>query len=380
MRRTTAALAFALAILPSGCAPLVRPHLIAADRAAIMGSITMHRPGFLNPTYIFDRILYARVDRKGKPDVDHLLLADVSSPRYVYLLDVPPGSYVPVGAGYAFMGARYWTRFHAEEIAPWKIKVAPGEIAFLGENRLQPIGEVEIGKMIGRLLRRLAVLLPPWRRAVIHFEAAPLDPDRSAEAEVRAMRETVTALAGTHWASIAEKRLLQLGDPPRPLFTGWLFKHPALPVKSRYFSYDDMLGWGHAFRVRGGLEWRAPEDRARIAVRYVADGSGAPSLGDYLRDLAAAGSPEDAHFAAKTLLRGQDAYRVRYTTYAYPRQILLGAETQVFITEAVVVPKKGGYYALHLRALKRYFPKSERLFDRFIRHLDLAVPKKESPQ
>ena len=380
MMRARSAFAAVLAMLASGCGSLVRPRLIAADRAAIMGSITMHRPGFLNPTYVFDRILYARVDRKDKPDMNHLLLADVSSPRYVYLLDIPPGNYVPVGAGYAFLGARYWTRFHVDEIVPWKIAVAPGEIAFLGENHLQPIGEVEIGKLLGHLLRRLAVLLPPWRRTVIHFEAAPLDPDRSPEAEIRAMRETATALAGTHWASIAERRLLQLGNPPRPLFTGWLFKHPVLPVKSRYFSYDDILGWGHAYRVRDGLEWRAPRDRSRIAIRYVAEGSGGPSLGDYLRDLTAAGSPEDAHFASKTLLRGQDAYRVRYTTYAYPRQLLLGAETQVFITEAVVVPKKGGYYVLHLRALKRYFPKSERLFDRFIRHLDLAVPKKESPQ
>jgi hypothetical protein len=363
-----------------GCAPLVKPRLVASDRAAIMASITMHRTGFLNPTYIFDRILYARLDRKGNPDPNRLLVADVSSKHYVYLLDIPPGSYVPVGAGYAFMGARYWTRFHADEIAPWKIKVAPGEIGFLGGNRLQPIGEVEIGKMLGHLLRRLAVLFPPWRRAVIRFEAAPLDPDRSAEAEIRAMRETITALAGTPWASIAERRLRQLGNPPRPLFTGWLFRRPVIPVKSRYFSYDDLLGWGHPYRVRGGLEWRSPRDRARIAVRYIADGSGGQPLGDYLRDLAAAGSPEDAHFAAKTLLLGQDAYRVRYTTYAYPRQLLLGAKTRVFITKAVVVPKKGGYYVLHLRALKRYFPESERLFDRFIRHLDLAVPRKESPR
>ena len=335
----------------------------------------MKRPGFLNPTHVFNRLLYARVDRRGKPDLDHPIPSSFASPRYVYLLDIPPGEYLPLGAGYDFMGARYWTRFHEDEVAAWKIRVRPGQLAFLGENHLQPVGEIDVGKTLGHLLRRLLLIFPPWRRPVIRFDAAAAEPDRSADAEIRELRESVTALGATHWAAIAEERLRELGNPPAPLFRGFLFKRPVLPVKTAYFSYDDILGWERPFRVRGGLEWRAPKDRARIAVSFVPADSGTP-LEDYLRDLAAAGAPEDSHIAAKTLLRGQKAYRARYTTYAYPRGTILGSETMVFVTEVVVVPKKDGYYLLHLRVKRKYLARYEPLFERFIRRLGLAAPKK----
>jgi hypothetical protein len=127
-----------------------------------------------------------------------------------------------------------------------------------------------------------------------------------------------------------------------------------------------MLGWGKPVRIRGGLEWREPKGKARIAlVWFTEDMKEYKSPAASLAALRSAGSPEDDHKVAEVVFSSRPGYEARYTTYFYPEGTLTGSLVKVYVTETLLVPESDGVFFLHYRAEKKDFLKSHPLFRTF---------------
>jgi hypothetical protein len=202
--------------------------------------------------------------------------------------------------------------------------------------------------------------------------------DTSRLAEVDALVAARRDLAGTLWREKVEPRLISLGGPPpASVTTGFWRKRPVPHQNAGTFSWIDTLGWGPPLPVQGGLEWRHPKDRARIAVRFRKEGeAGFKPFEDYLRELRGLGGLEDSHAFEETVISTAVARVIRYTKYVYPEPYLTGSVKVVYLTEAAVIPGTGGYYVLHYRTRKEDFAKFRRDYLRFRAQLRLFPPPK----
>ncbi|OGR82795.1 MAG: hypothetical protein A3J74_10790 [Elusimicrobia bacterium RIFCSPHIGHO2_02_FULL_57_9] len=197
------------------------------------------------------------------------------------------------------------------------------------------------------------------------------------DSETQALDGARAALSGTLWSEYARKRLEILGNPVEPIMIGFFRKRPAPRFELERFSYIDILKWGEPVKAASGLEWRQPKGRARIAVNFlVPDAEGYKPQEDYLKDMRAAGSPEDSHMLREVILSSRTAYAATYTTYYYPPADLVGSRVEIYRSETLLVPDNGGFYLVRYRAQREHFNKYYALFRRFAQYLAFEKEKK----
>lgn len=349
------------------------PSSMTDGAAAI--SIVFKGSGLLSLFKFHADVVYlALLDADGNLDKDHLVAADYFDGQYVYLLNAQPGRYAPIATSYNFFRARYWTSFDEATAKSWSVEVKGGEIAFMGDFYFTP---AQIGTGIaGNLASQAAGLLPPFKRHKIHIEFSSPYRDIGVSAEGRAMRAIMKSLAGLQWSEYARARFEALGNPPEEIMVGFLRKKPAPRLQADHFSYIDLLQWGQPIKTAMGLEWRQPQDRARIAVNFSASGTeGYKPREGYLTDMRAAGSPEDSHMIRDIILSSRTAHAATYTTYYYPPSNLVGHEPEVYRTETILIAAGDDYHLVRYRARREYFSRYYPVFRHFIQYLDFPLKK-----
>ncbi|MBI4677903.1 MAG: hypothetical protein HY748_10005 [Elusimicrobia bacterium] len=280
---------------------------------------------------------FHRLKADGRPD-EAVFVTNFKSGRDVYLLDAVPGRYVPVSVRYMRQNNSYDIGFPEKALKDLAVGVRPGSAVFAG---------------------RLTVAVKGRAGKRSEFLGA----DLNKEAEIAAMDCALKDLDGTLWRDMVARRRESLG-PSEAAVTE---KGKVVPRQSKgKYTYVDMLGWGSPVRIRGGLEWRQPQGRARIAlVWFTQDMREYKSPAEHLAALRSAGSPEDDHKVSEVVFCSRTGYEARYTTYFYPEGTLVGSLVKVYLTETLLVPEPEGVFFLHYRAEKAHFEKFHPQFRAF---------------
>lgn len=367
--------ALGAALLAAGCAaPVpVRPlQPTSAEHGMILLGVTIKDRG---PNPIPHRIqsaFFARLGPAGELDLDHPIPSNFTGQGYVYLLDAPPGRYGPLEVSFYRRRARYTARLEPSVTQAWAVEVRPGQISFMGNNfaRSEFLG---IWVTLLNIGKNIASYLPPFRRARIQIYASATSVLRSPAAEGTALRQALKDLSATAWVDPLSQRLAAIGDPPEPLTAGVIRKKKVAPLRADRFIYQDLLDWGPARSIPGGLEWRHPKGVARVGVAFIdSEAAGFRPVERFLEEVRQAGSAEDPHVLAEVRFSTRPAYSARYTVYRYPEASLVGSETRVERVETWVVPEGASYYVMQLRAEREHFDRLYPDFRRFLRYLVLT--------
>lgn len=331
----------------TGCAPLKAPlrpvEPSAVDHGGVVISVTVYEGLFQK--YHARWVKLCRVRPDSTID-DQAISSNFSADDNIYVLDLPPGVYVPVSAVYQSMGSKHQVPFEAAVSKKAQIVVPSGELVFAGAFDFKRKKE-------------------GWRKKTVFVKR-----DSGKEAEILALAAAKAHLAGTLWSETLAKRAALLGPSRAPVLGPRNKVIAAVPTER--FTYTDTLKWGEPRRVPGGLEWRQKEDRARIAVTFLSPGmKGYRNKDAYLQYLRSVGSPEDTHIVTEVALSSRTAYTARYTTYYYPEGTLVGSQVKVFLTETTMIPASEGVYLFHYRAQDKDFKKFYPLFKSFIGHVIL---------
>ncbi|MBI5241894.1 MAG: hypothetical protein HY926_15585 [Elusimicrobia bacterium] len=355
-----------------------RAQPVSPSAGLLIGAMRFQKLSIPVPDRYADMIHLAPVDAKGEMDLDRLVSSQWAADRQVYFFNLPPGRYAVLGGSYLAHGLRYTFRFKPEQSRQLLAEAVPGEVRFLGVAIVRREFQGG-GAFLGNMLKSAAVVLPPWRPWTTKVLGALRALDDSRLAEVDALAAARRDLAGTLWSGPVGARLNRLGGPPPPSVTTGFWRKRSKPQRpAETFSWVDTLEWGEPRPVKGGLEWRQPKDRARIAVLFRREGdAGFQPVDDYLRELRGLGSLEDSHAFEETVISTAVARVIRYTKYVYPEPYLTGSVKVVYLTEVSVVPGSGGYYVLHYRARKEDFAKLRGDYLRFRSQLRLFPPPKE---
>ncbi|MHB2025709.1 MAG: hypothetical protein ACYCPQ_03580 [Elusimicrobiota bacterium] len=366
-----------------GCASVNRQprQPVSLTQGGLILSIKMEGynfPYFLN--HDADFASFAQIGPDGAPNMDRIRTSNFYRKPYIYLLNVPPGRYVPIAASYSFLGGRDTVIFDPETITDWTTEIKPGQIAFMGENSIyyEWMDGVELSTRCASHLRGFVPFIP---KPVIFLESRLPTDDKSPAAQAQALRHAVRDLKKTLWLPAVETELEQTGNPPPPLWKDFFHRHKMKPLRTRAFSYFNILpGWRGPFRVPGGLEWREKHGRARIAISYVTpNSSGYESVSRYIEDMRSAGAAGDDHLVSQIRFSTWTAYSAIYNSYDYPAANLVGSKVKTYRTRTILVPNGNRYYLIHYRSLEKYFKSYEGIFDRFIWHVVLTPPKPKTP-
>lgn len=365
----------ALMLLPvvAGCAgaPVTQPASL--DQGMLISRIAIkgrELPNFRR--HPADTVYWARVNAHGDLDLDHPVETTHKSEGDTYAFGVQPGRYAPFAAAYDGLRIRFLAKLDPELRKQLAVDVPRGGVGFTGETlvRTEWEGVLVALEHVGM---RLASLVPPFKRRVVDVPTQLPKVDKTPELELAALKRARRAAAGTLWIERLDERIAALGNPPERLYTGLIRKKPVAPTRADRFSYIDTLEWGQARAIDGGLEWREPKSRARVAVAFVSYSS--RTLERQLEALRLAGSAEDDHVLYDVRVGSLPAHAARFTTYSYGTQKLVGAETKVHVTEALVVPDRDGYYLIVYRARKEDFDAFRPLFSRFVSYLKFLGPR-----
>lgn len=368
-----------LAVFLSGCASIDRappPQPASADSTLAVVGVSI-KARTIDPFANRADAAYFAPLRGEELDLDHQIRSSKSAGGWVYAFNLPKGRYAPVAFTYQSRAKRYLARLEPATSKAWAFDAAPGKVVFVGDNFLRREG-VGWGQAVLNALKTLKVLVPPFRRATVSLPISAPRLDRGTLLEARALRSARETLRETAWTDWLDARLRELGDPPEPIRTGRFRKRLVPHQRTERFLYQDTVGWGKPAAVRGGLEWREPKGRARIAAVFLKAGDpGHKPLGEYLLDLKQAGSPEDAHAVVPVTYFPRPAWAAVYTLYEYPQPYLVGSRVRVLVTETVVAEDPEGLYVLRVRAEKDHFAEARARFRRFLSYLILTAPKKE---
>lgn len=315
------------------------------------------------------------VTAAGELDIDHPIRSDKAHGGWIFFFNLPPGRYAPVAFTYRRRAKRFLARLEPAVSRAWAFEVKRGGIAFAGDNFLRR----EFpgwGQTVQNFLKTFRFLAPPFKRGVVRLPLSGPRVDRSWLAELRALRAARKGLAGTLWTGWIDARLKEMGNPQEPLTKRGFFRRKPVPyLKTEWFSYHDVFDWGPPIKVRGGLEWRHPQGRARVAAVFLRPGDpGYKPADEYLRDLKQAGSPEDSHALHAVLVSSRPAWSAIYTLYDYPEPYLTGSKVRVLVTETVVVPDTEDLYLFRLRAEREHFRQARERFKRFLGYVVLQKP------
>lgn len=289
---------------------------------------------------------FARVKEADVLDPE-LLKSNHASAGNLYLLDVPPGRYAPVSITWRRMGRARATRLTKAQSLMAAADVGPGKLAFGGRFR----------NLYWKVPKDTAAL-----KSLV---------DRSTETERAALELALADLGGMLWLEPLRARLAELGPAGEPALLP-----PGIALeKAPGFSYRDTLGWGPPVKLNSGLEWREKLGRARIAAQYRKAGEpGSKGLGEELKFLKEAGSPEDDRPIRETITGGRPSFTARTTTYYYPPGYLLGGVVEAYVTETILIPGARGVWKLHYRAQKQFF---DRFYPDFLRHARMIFFKED---
>ncbi len=368
-----------VAALASGCrtlAPRKKPvEPFAASQGALFGSVVMRGHEFPNVIpHGVEEMFFAQVLPSGELDLDHPIATNYLEGGQVYLLNIPPGRYVPLTASYYHRRVRYQGKLPPDEGKLWAVDVGPGQVAYLGADTLRTEWQ-GFGHAIMDWLKQLVAHLPPFPRLTTSIEVSTPRVDRAPETEAHALRRAREALKGSLWVAAIDQRLTVLGNPPEPVLQGLVFKTKKARVGQGAFKYIETLGWGQPKAAPGGLRWSEPKGRAEVLVAYMQpDVPGYKPRDRYLDDMRAAGSPEDTHVLTEIMISSRPAQVATYTTYLYGEAALPGSEVRVFKTETLLVPAADGYYILRYRALRASFDAFYQPFRRFAQYVEYEAP------
>lgn len=362
-----------------GCRALSpKPKLaepFASSQGAIVGSIVMRGHEFPNVIpHSAEEVFFAQVSANGAVDADHPVSSNHYADGLIYLLNIPPGRYVPLTSSYYHRGVRYQGRLTPEEAKLWAVDVRPGEIAFFGANTLRTEWQ-GLGKGILDFFKQILAHIPPFPRPTTRIEISTPRTDRAPQTEAHALRQAREELKGTLWIEAVDRRLTVLGNPPETLTTGLIFKKPKPKLGEGAFKYVETLGWGDPKPAPGGLRWLEPKNRAEILVAYLQRGvEGYKPREAYLEDMRTAGTDEDAHMLSEITISSRTAKMVQYTTYVTPPGALVGSRAKAFRTETLLVPAADGFYLLRYRAERGAFADFFAVFRKFIQYVEYEVP------
>lgn len=319
------------------------PEPTAQTHGGVLIESTVHEGRFQK--FEVRSIRFVRVGPTGDLE-DQEMPSNFNADGLVYLLDVPPGRYTAVSSSYYRRGRKQSFRWDPALSKSSAVEVKPGELVFMGHHEFKN------------------------KKSLFRTQSVSLGVDAGAERAIKAFEKAQAHLAGTLWKDAVVRNLGGLGTPTSPVLDS---KKREIPVEStRRFAYVDMLKWGEPQKINGGLEWKQPQDKARLAVTFFPQGTkGYKSKEDALEHMRSTGSPEDSHLVTESMISSRKAYTTRYTTYYYPPGTLVGSTVKVFVTETVMVPEPDGVYFLHYRAQRSDFKKYHNYFKRFIRHLRL---------
>ncbi|MBI3549984.1 MAG: hypothetical protein HY078_13180 [Elusimicrobia bacterium] len=169
-----------------------------------------------------------------------------------------------------------------------------------------------------------------------------------------------------------------------PFYTTPVIGRFFLPTYYRYlenprFSFDYPRVWGTPKVSGGSVVMRPPDAAVEIMVGFQDKSAASFVPPDRLKqDLAALGSVEDAHRLDEVAVSSRTAYRVRYTTHRYDPQYLLGAKSDVTLSEAIFVAEPHGNVLIAYRAPVDAFWKKKyrRRYEHFLESLVIAAPVK----
>lgn len=360
-------------ILAFGCSGTRRPEQPSAlDRGAIAARVAIkgrELPNFIR--HQADQLYWARLNSFGDLDLDHPIETTLAKNGDLFVLDLPPGKYAPFAAAYSGLRIRFLARLDNEVRKQMTVEVEPGRLVFAGDTLVR--SEFE-GVLVGleHLGRRLLALLPPWKRSNIDITTGSPRIDKTPALELAMLKRAQRSLSGTQWRRLVDERIVELGNPADPITTGLIRKKKVPPKRAHRFSYMETLDWGAPEEIPGGLQWREPKGRARVAVTFVSYSS--RTLEVQLDKLKLAGSPEDDHTLYDVRVGSMPAKAVRFTSYAYGKDALVGDQESVHVTEALVVPQREGYYMLLYRAGKGDFERWRREFADFVQRLKFLGP------
>ncbi|HAM35988.1 MAG TPA: hypothetical protein DEB40_11030 [Elusimicrobia bacterium] len=370
------------AVWLAGCATPGPLQPSGPDLGLVVASVRFGRISRPFPDHYAQSLYLAPVSSGGEIDIDRPIASRLARERQVYFFNVPPGRYVVIGGSYVAHGLRYRIRFKPEHALQTAVTVKPGGISFAGVVLVSRNWQDWLAFTLN-ILRSAAVVLPPWRPLSAEVEASFRSVDRTSYTEIEALTAARRHLAGSLWLPVLGSRLESLGGPsPEIVSEGFWRKRSKPAQRAERFSWVDTLEWGPPRPIRGGLEWRQPKDKARVAVLYFKEAeAGVKPREEYLRELKTLGSPEDTHSLVEVRLSTLTAQSIRYTKYVYPQPYLTGSVSEVFVTETMVAPDAEGYYVLLYRALRKNFEKFYPEYRRFREQLRLEIqPPPEEPK
>lgn len=366
-------LALAGSGLLAGCAiapprPTSTEHGFLTARVVVRGAVL----SFLSDTATAGAVVKLAPD--GRPQDGPGAASGFYKDGYFYFLDLPPGRYALAAVSFPARGTRYRVTFPESDYAARAVELGAGQAAFLGayelDGRFPEFAEAvdRAAAVIGRLLT-FFIRRPPLPR-----DADYRAPDRSLEAEGRAMLAARESLKDTSWRALAAERVKRLGIPEPAAHSGGLRPRPLALTQEPLFAWRDVLEWGEPARLDNGLQWRRPKSSARAAVWFTtATAAGFLGWEEAVRQLRAAsslegGRLEEVRVSTRTGLAG------RSTRWVYPESTLIGSKTRVVVTETVLVADAAGLYTARLRAESGEFEEILPVFRRLLEQLVLGPP------
>ncbi|MBI5596603.1 MAG: hypothetical protein HY928_10985 [Elusimicrobia bacterium] len=150
------------------------------------------------------------------------------------------------------------------------------------------------------------------------------------------------------------------------------YGHPYL--ENPKFSFEMKRGWKGPEFIEGGVRFRHPRRRADISIAYHVEGAnGWVEPKRYRRWMREQGSTEDRHIVEEVRISSYPASHTVYTTHTYDPEYLLGAKSDVGMTEVFMLPDDQGIFLIRYEAPRRWFHRYRSVFTRFLESLALAV-------
>lgn len=195
------------------------------------------------------------------------------------------------------------------------------------------------------------------------------------------MRARPLLLAGLALAGLAA-----CASPPR-----WVRRTPVLRLLYRpwgqlylenpKFSFEVKRDWKGPEAADGGVRFRAPRGSARITVSYILEGApGWRERKAWRAWMRQQGSIEDSHVVDTVTVSSRPAVHVVFTEHEYDPEVLLGARSDVRMTELAVLPDEQGAFFIKYDGLKEDFLRHRALFRRFLDSLTLAFVDPPPPE
>jgi hypothetical protein len=149
-------------------------------------------------------------------------------------------------------------------------------------------------------------------------------------------------------------------------------------LDSPKYSFELHRRWKGPKAVEGGHQFERPGTGGTLWVGYIpADSPAYKPPHAYRQWMTTQGTTEDGHVLSSVEVSSRTASRVRFTSYRYDTEYLLGTRATVSYTEITMVPDPDGLYVVRVDAPKTRF---ERLYidiEDMFKTLVLAEPRKE---